>query len=143
MSVQQEMWANFPRYSRGTLVRALESLDPDGADVKKGELGVVFEEAEFHAKHEGPLVRWFSGGTCNVYENQTEEVILGPSVGYHDIKVGMRFEEQQRRPARIVTVTVGRVYDCTVRVDEGRGTGGYLDMPRKRLSDRSQWRLLP
>lgn len=52
----------------GDLVIALIDLDPEGADVKTGELGVVFHEAEYHEPNTGPMVRWFSGGACNVYE---------------------------------------------------------------------------
>ena len=72
------------KLQRGTLVRALVDLDPEGANVPKGMLGVVFEtaadqqqqERNVLADHEGigPLVRWFKGGVCNVYDGQVEQV---------------------------------------------------------------------
>lgn len=61
----------FPRYNRGDLVVSLENFDPQGCNIKVGELGVVFQEAEFHEPDTGPMVRWFSGGMCNVYEGMT------------------------------------------------------------------------
>lgn len=65
------MAASFPRYSRGTLVRALKHIDFFGADVPPETLGVVFEEAEFHESSSGPMVRWMNGGACNVYDGDT------------------------------------------------------------------------
>lgn len=71
------------KLQRGALVRALEDMDPEGANVPKGMLGVVFEtaadqqqERNVPADHEGigPLVRWFKGGVCNVYDGQVERV---------------------------------------------------------------------
>lgn len=53
---------------RGTIVVAAKELDPEGANVRAGEKGVVFEEAEYHEERTGPMVRWFSGGACNVYD---------------------------------------------------------------------------
>ena len=53
--------------SRGTLVEALRDLDPEGANVAKGTLGVVFEESNFYGDGCGPMVRWATGGACNVY----------------------------------------------------------------------------
>ena len=47
---------------------ALRDLDPEGANIPKGALGVVFERAGEHEAGAGPLVRWFSAGVCNVYE---------------------------------------------------------------------------
>jgi len=61
-------------YRRGTLVIATRHVDPDGADVPKGMLGVVFEEAQFHELNSGPMVRWMSGGACNVYIDDVELV---------------------------------------------------------------------
>lgn len=57
---------------RGTLVRALRHLDKPGANVSIGERGVVFETSDFHEPGTGPMVRWFSGGACNVYEGDVE-----------------------------------------------------------------------
>lgn len=54
--------------SRGTLVKAIRNLDPDGAAVLEEDLGVVFEEADYYEDGCGPMVRWFRGGACNVYE---------------------------------------------------------------------------
>ena len=62
--------------SRGTLVRAIQYLDPEAADVLTGTLGVVFEEADYHKDGCGPLVRWFTGTVCNVYEGDVEVVQL-------------------------------------------------------------------
>lgn len=59
---------------RGTLVRALSTIDPEGARVLRGEFGVVFEEAGYHEPNTGPMVRWFSGGACNVYDDDVEVV---------------------------------------------------------------------
>lgn len=56
------------KLNRGDLVFAATDLDPEGADVRRGEPGVVFEEAEYHERETGPMVRWFSGGACNVYD---------------------------------------------------------------------------
>lgn len=59
---------------RGTLVRAKRNLDPEGANVLVGCLGVVFEHADFYKDGCGPMVRWTSGGACNVYEGDVERV---------------------------------------------------------------------
>lgn len=61
-------------YRRGMLVIATRHVDPDGSDVPKSMLGVVFEEAEFHEPNSGPMVRWISGGICNVYDDDVELV---------------------------------------------------------------------
>jgi hypothetical protein len=60
----------------GDLVIAVRDLDPHGANVNAGELGVVFHEAEYHEANTGPMVRWFTGGACNVYVG---DVKLAPS----------------------------------------------------------------
>ncbi len=52
---------------RGDIVVALKALDPAGANVGMGERGVVFEEANEYGDKGGPMVRWMSGGACNVY----------------------------------------------------------------------------
>jgi len=59
---------------RGTLVRAVKNVDPSGADAQKGDLGVVFEESQYHEPNSGPMVCWFHGGRCNVYEGDVEIV---------------------------------------------------------------------
>lgn len=67
----------YPNLKRGTVVQALQEIDPYGADVSKGALGIVFEEADFHEEGTGPMVRWLieergqatqPGGACNIYE---------------------------------------------------------------------------
>jgi hypothetical protein len=66
----------------GDEVRALKVLDPVAANVQPGDLGVVFESesdgpgGEFVTRF-GPLVRWHSGGVCNVYEGDVELVDRG------------------------------------------------------------------
>jgi len=57
---------------RGRFVRAFTPLDPEGANVKKGDVGVVVAEAGHNGSEAGPLVRWQHGTTCNVYEGQVE-----------------------------------------------------------------------
>jgi hypothetical protein len=64
----------------GMMVVARRHLDKHGANVPKGTKGVV-NEATVYAEnrdgsmhgghvHYGPQVRWFTGGTCNVYPGQ-------------------------------------------------------------------------
>lgn len=50
------------------MVKAAKDLDPTGARVKEGTLGVVFEPADYYGVDEGPMVRWFNGGACSVYD---------------------------------------------------------------------------
>ena len=59
---------------RGDLVRARKRLDPEGADVFPGDYGVVFEPANYHETGSGPMVRWFSGGVCNIYDGDVWRV---------------------------------------------------------------------
>lgn len=59
----------------GAVVKAAAWLDEKGANVRPGELGVVFRETNFHGDGGGPMVRWFSGGCCNVYEGEVEIII--------------------------------------------------------------------
>ncbi len=66
----------WPEVERGDVVVALTDLDPVGADVKAGEQGVVFEEANFYKDGCGPMVRWFTGGCCNVYVGDIENKTL-------------------------------------------------------------------
>ena len=63
------------KLERGTLVRAAKDLDPQGANAKKGMLGVIFERAEWHEPLSGPMVRWTNNGVCNVYDGQIEVVV--------------------------------------------------------------------
>lgn len=68
------------KLSVGDVVRATEDLDPQGANVYAGEVGVVFAESDFYKDGLGPMVRWLrinpdgqtmrSGGCCNVYDGQ-------------------------------------------------------------------------
>ena len=53
---------------RGDLVKATKFLDPEAARVEVGTLGVVFEETNAYGDGCGPMVRWFTGTACNVYE---------------------------------------------------------------------------
>ena len=62
--------------SRGTIVFAAQDLDPEGANVRSGEKGVIFEEAEYHEGGSGPMVRWFSGGACNVYDGDVQVLVF-------------------------------------------------------------------
>lgn len=80
---------------RGTLVISLRPLDPSGANVRAGMLGVIFEDAEYHEDGTGPMVRWFSGGACNVYDGQVaefdKETFDWHLLGYTDEEIeGMR-----------------------------------------------------
>jgi hypothetical protein len=60
----------------GDMVRALIDYDEKGANVRAGDFGIVYREAEFHEPDTGPMVRWLvtedgvphPGGRCNVYE---------------------------------------------------------------------------
>lgn len=58
---------------RGTIVRAKRHLDPSVANVMIGTLGVVYEESNAYGDECGPMVRWFTGTTCNVYKEDVEE----------------------------------------------------------------------
>ena len=53
--------------SRGDMVMAIRDLDPLGANVRIGMLGVVFEPANWYSDNGGPMVRWLNMGVCNVY----------------------------------------------------------------------------
>lgn len=63
------------KLNRGDLVFAAHNLDPQGANVRAGEKGVVFEEADYHEMGTGPMVRWFSGGACNVYDGDVQVLV--------------------------------------------------------------------
>lgn len=70
---------------RGDIVEALRDFDPQGADVRRGDLGVVIADP---APLFGPLVQWLvarfvrSGrlgvalaGACNVYEGDVKRLL--------------------------------------------------------------------
>jgi hypothetical protein len=65
---------------RGQIVRALKILDPEGAKVQTGDIGVVFEEADYYGDSCGPMVQWLvgyqktimGGGRCSVYPGDVE-----------------------------------------------------------------------
>lgn len=61
---------------RGALVVAIRVVDPEGANAQVGEAGVVFEPTNHYGDGNGPMVRWFSGGACNVYEGDVRVWIL-------------------------------------------------------------------
>lgn len=70
--------APITNYARGTIVVALRPLDREGADVRVGQYGVVFEEADFYKDGAGPMVAWTPwdhrprGSMCNVYTGDVE-----------------------------------------------------------------------
>lgn len=57
-------------FRRGDIVAylGLHLLDALGARVRRGTIGVVFEEFGFDGPDSGPMVRWQNGGACNVYD---------------------------------------------------------------------------
>jgi hypothetical protein len=60
---------NFNELERGDVVIAAKHLDPEGANVRPGTWGVVFEEAGAYAMpSSGPMVRWANMGICNIYD---------------------------------------------------------------------------
>lgn len=66
----------------GDIVEAQRDIDPEGADVKEGDLGVVFLESNAYKDEFGPMVRWMrnshdgvvAGGACNVYDGDVVKV---------------------------------------------------------------------
>jgi hypothetical protein len=52
---------------RGDVVLAVRRLDVKASNVRKGTIGVVFEEANFYKDGAGPTVRWTNMGVCNIY----------------------------------------------------------------------------
>jgi hypothetical protein len=54
---------NVEKLKRGELVVAARDLS---CGVKKGTLGVVFEESGYYDLDEGPAVRWYTGSCCAV-----------------------------------------------------------------------------
>lgn len=65
----------------GTMVVALEDLDPKGGNVRKGDVGIVFGVTNCYNDNCGPIVRWFrngkQAGVCNVYPGIVE-IIFNP-----------------------------------------------------------------
>ena len=59
---------------RGTIVVAKRHLDKEGANVRPGTQGVVFEESDAYGDGAGPMVRWSNMGACNVYPGDVESV---------------------------------------------------------------------
>jgi hypothetical protein len=51
---------------RGDVVYAVRHIDPKGADVRPGTIGVVFEERNAFGDGAGPMVRWVNMGACNI-----------------------------------------------------------------------------
>jgi len=72
---------------RGDMVIAVRHLDPNGANVRKGTFGVVFERANHYSDGGGPMVRWANMGVCNVYSGDVARIsninqeILDPETG--------------------------------------------------------------
>lgn len=61
---------NSNNLERGDLVVAVRDLT--AVPVRKGTLGVVFEPADYYGDDAGPMVRWFTGEACNVYDNDVD-----------------------------------------------------------------------
>lgn len=59
---------------RGDVVMAVNHLDIRGANVRKGTLGVVFNEMGYYGDGAGPIVRWMNVGVCNVYNGDVVKV---------------------------------------------------------------------
>jgi len=60
---------------RGDMVVATRHLDPGGANVRAGTVGVVFELANAYNDGAGPQVRWMNMGLCAV---QDKDIIKLP-----------------------------------------------------------------
>jgi hypothetical protein len=60
------------------------------------------------------------------------------SIGYHQIKTGMRFLERGKL-ARVITVEEALLYSVVGRVEVGRGKGSTLQLFRKALSNPEKW----
>jgi hypothetical protein len=68
---------------RGDIVMALRHLDPNGADVRKGTIGVVFEETNYYSDGAGPMVRFMNCGACNVYRGDV--VVISSKLTKYEI----------------------------------------------------------
>lgn len=64
-----------PLLGPGTVVRAAQDLDPSGADVKKGMVGIVRVPSNEQVPGTGPCVAWENGRTCSVRDDDVEIVI--------------------------------------------------------------------
>ncbi len=62
-----------PNFRRGDLVEVV-SIPDWVIPIAPGSRGVVFEEAGFHEPNTGPMVRFFDGSCCNVYENWVKAI---------------------------------------------------------------------
>lgn len=70
------------KIKRGTVVRAIQNLDPEAANIQPGQLGVVFGDSNCYGDGAGPIVQWFMveegkvgfSGVCNVYDGWIEVV---------------------------------------------------------------------
>ena len=60
------------RLRRGDIIVATIDLDKAGANVRRGTVGVVFEELNAYGDGAGPMVRWMNMGACNVYDGQVD-----------------------------------------------------------------------
>lgn len=66
---------------RGDMVVATRDIDPKGAQVYKGMIGVVFETTNAYSDGCGPMVRWVNGGACNVYDSNVRRVESKKNIG--------------------------------------------------------------
>ena len=54
------------KITKGLFVEAIRNLDPSGARVKAGMVGICFGDENCYGDGCGPIIRWQNGGTCNV-----------------------------------------------------------------------------
>lgn len=73
--------------SRGDVVLAIKNLDPYGANVRKGTVGIVFEETNAYGDNGGPMVRWTNMGACNIYQGDVIQI------DYNSPKIDLTDEE--------------------------------------------------
>jgi hypothetical protein len=79
---------------RGDRVRAV-AVPVEATDAPPGTFGVVFEEADAYGDDGGPMVRWATGGACNVYDGWVEDdfnVIVGKLARYSYGDIDYKFE---------------------------------------------------
>ena len=57
-----------PDLKKGTRVIAIRHVDTEGANVRPGTKGTVFELKNAHGDGGGPMVVWENNGCCNVYK---------------------------------------------------------------------------
>ena len=65
---------------RGDVVIARCHLDAEGANVRPGTIGVVFEETNAYGDGNGPMVRWLNLGACNIYNGDAEPLASIPAI---------------------------------------------------------------